>query len=40
MHAIKDSFDPKHILNPGKLLSGLWPPSGDDRGSASPLNVV
>jgi D-lactate dehydrogenase (cytochrome) len=40
MRAIKDSFDPKHILNPGKLLSGLWPPSGDDRGSASPLNVV
>ena len=38
MMAIKDSFDPRHILNPGKVLR-LTPPFGSDE-EASSSNVA
>jgi D-lactate dehydrogenase (cytochrome) len=40
MNAIKASFDPKHILNPGKVLPRVSPPSGSGGAATSAAGVT
>lgn len=39
MRAIKRAFDPKSILNPGKVLHGSWPESGNGDARRSWASV-